>query len=212
MTGTWPDGNIEFTPFDYGAWAMLGLAGASNDAFDYDDNLYPQSGAGYGCLQVHNYREGETVFAFNNFNYDSNGAPDVTIGNTTVDGVHPDATLFHNAGNFEVINLRVFVRPTSTVQSRGDGPEFYLQPRNTKYRENSRETVTLKSLAPEANYYQWFKDGKILVGETSCDLSVPAVESSAGVYQVVAYFDDDNYTVSRPATLKQKRGFAISLR
>ena len=211
-TGTWADGNIEFTPFDYGAWGMLGLAGASNDAFDYDDNLYSQAGAGYGCLQVHNYREGQTVFAFNNFNYDSNGAPDVTIGNATGDGVNPDATLFHNAQRFEIINLRVFVRPTSIVQNRGDGPAFYLQPEGAKYLPNRLETITLKSLAPEANAYQWFKDGKILLGETACDLAVPATRESAGVYHVVAYFDNDNYTVSDPAELKVKGGLIIRFR
>ena len=210
QTGTWTDGNIEFTPFDYGAWGMLGLTGASNDAFDYDDNLYPQSGAGYGCLQVHNYREGQTVFAFNNFNYNGNGAPDVTIGNAS-EG-NPDATLNHNAGAFEIINLRVFVRPTSMAQGRGNGPAFYLQPQGSKYQPDNSRTLTLTSLAPEANYYQWFKDGKILLGETACDLTVPATQASAGVYQVVAYFDDDNYTVSKPAEMKLSVGFSIRLR
>jgi hypothetical protein len=88
---------------------------------------------------------------------------------------------------------------------------FYLQPQKIKYEPNGRETVTLTSLAPEANYYQWFKDGAILPGATACDLSVLATRESAGVYQVVAYFDDDNYTVSEPAVLKPKEAFVISL-
>ena len=79
--------------------------------WDFDDTLPNHGVVGYGCLQVHNYREGETVFAFNNYNYDNNGVPDVTIGNVTAEGVQPDATLYHNAGSFEIINLRVFVRP-----------------------------------------------------------------------------------------------------
>ena len=208
--GDWVDGNIEFSPFDYGQWAMLGLEGASNNAFDYDDNLYSQSGAGYGCLQVHNYREGETVFAFNNFNYSGNGNADVAIGNAA--GTETDGTGLHNAGNFEVINLRVFVRPTSAIRSRGDGPEFFLQPQGSKYEVNPGATLTLTSLAPDANYYQWFMDGKVLVGETGCDITVPAKRPSAGVYQVVAYYDNDNYTVSEPAELKPRGGFAIKLR
>ena len=72
--------------------------------------------------------------------------------------------------------------------------------------------MTLASLAPEANCYQWFKDGIALPGETYCDITVPATEESAGVYQVVAYFDDDNYTVSNPAVLKPKNKFAIIMR
>ena len=208
-TGTWADGNIEFTPFSYGAWAMLGLAGASHDAFDYDDNLYPEALSGYGCIQVHNYREGETVFALNNFNLSGNGNVDATIGNVS-DG-NPDATLKHNAGQFNVINLRVFVRPMATAHSRGDGPVFSLQPHSARFQPDRSKTVTLASLAPGANYYQWFKDGKILIGETSCDITVPALRESAGVYQVVAYLDNDNYTVSEPAELSPKGGFAVIL-
>ena len=72
--------------------------------------------------------------------------------------------------------------------------------------------MTLKSLAPEANYYQWFKDGVILLGETASDLSVPATRASMGVYSVVAYFDDENYTVSNPAELKLRGGFSLIVR
>ena len=102
-------GNNEFSPFNYGGTPRLDLGGRGTDACDFNDDLYSDSGAGYGCIQVHNYLDGQTVFAFNNYNYDNNGAPDVTIGNGT--GDHPDGTFLHNAGSFEVVNLRVFVRP-----------------------------------------------------------------------------------------------------
>ena len=207
-TGTWADGNIEFTPFNYEPYRTQFTDSPEGYVFDYDDTLPRQDSAGYACMQVHNYRERETIFAFNRYN--GGDEPYVMIGNAP--GDHPDGTFLSNAQSFEIVNLRVFVRPTSTAQSRGNGPVFYLQPQNAKYWANSHETVTLTSLAPEANYYQWFKDGKILVGETSCDLTVPAVEASAGVYQVVAYFDDDNYTVSQPAELKQSVGFSVRLR
>ena len=206
-TGTWADGNIEFTPFNYESACTFNLEGASSSLWDFDDTLPRQSDAGYACMQVHNYRERETVFAFNHYNWDA--TPCVTIGNAS--GDHPDGTFLDNAQNFEVIDLRVFVRPASIAQSRGNGPVFYLQPQKIKYEPNGRETVTLTSLAPEANYYQWFKDGAILPGATACDLSVLATRESAGVYQVVAYFDDDNYTVSEPAVLKPKEAFVISL-
>ena len=209
-TGDWADGNIEFTPFNYDSARKFNFDGSVSGVYDYDDTLSRQGGAGYGCMQVHNYREKETVFAFNNFNLTNNGAPDVTIGNAP--GADTDGTFLHNAGSFEIANMRVFVRPTSTAHSRGTGPAFSLQPRGAKFQSDRSKTVTLTSLAPDANYYQWFKDGKVLVGETGCDITVPAVRASAGVYQVVAYYDNDNYTVSDPAELKRRNGFAIKIR
>ena len=207
-TGDWADGNIEFTPFNYNQTATFNFDGASSEYFDFDDSFGRDSVAGYACMQVHNYRERETVFAFNHYNWGD--TPYVMIGNAP-NHQHSDGTFLANADGFEIVNLRVFVRPASITPSRGDGPAFYLQPRNVTYPLNPSETVTLASLAPEANYYQWFKDGVALPGETDCNITVPATEESAGVYHVVAYFDDDNYTVSRSAVLKQKMGFSIIL-
>ena len=107
-TGNWADGNIEFSPFNYAADPTMNLDGGSG-AFDFDDKLDRDSSgnAGYACMQVHNYRERETVFAFNHYNWDA--TPGVTIGNAA--GVDTDGTWLANAGDFEILNLRVFVRP-----------------------------------------------------------------------------------------------------
>ena len=207
-TGDWADGNIEFTPFNYNQTATFNFDGSSSENFDFDDSFGRDSVAGYACMQVHNYREKETVFAFNHYNWSD--TPYVGIGNAP--SAHTDGTFLANADGFEVANLRVFVRPASIAGGKGNGPVFYLQPQNTKYNKNMQGTVTLTSLAPEANYYQWFKDGVALPGATACDLSVPAVRASEGVYRVVAYFDDDNYSVSEPAVLKMRGGFSLTVR
>ena len=76
--GTFEDGNIEFFFSNYGAPNSANIPGASSNSFDFGDTPNSRS-QGYGSFQVHNYREKQTVFAFNNFSTRNNC--DLGIGN-----------------------------------------------------------------------------------------------------------------------------------
>ena len=103
LNGEFPDGNIEFFPNNYTMRNQLNLPGANASAYDFDDKI-SNSGVGYGSMQVHNYRNRQTVFAYNNFRA---GRPDFGIGNS--DGKHPDWTFTRTMANFPEAKLYVFV-------------------------------------------------------------------------------------------------------
>ena len=78
--GTFADGNIEFWAANYAQPNEKAIPGASNDVFDFGDRRQDPAN-GYGSMQVHNYLEKQTVFAFNNFQGGSRC--DLGIGNWT---------------------------------------------------------------------------------------------------------------------------------
>ena len=94
-TGSFPAGNIEFWPNDYKPQNNTGVEGASDDQFDFGDQVNP--GGGYGSMQVHNTAEKQTVFAYNNFSAGANS--DAGIGNRP--GRHPDWTFSQNLKNYK---------------------------------------------------------------------------------------------------------------
>ncbi len=98
-------GNIEFWDANYGNPNGLNLPGADSRKYDFDDQ--PAGDGGYGCMQVHAWKNKVTLFAYNNFN---GGAPcDIGIGNNTA-GEHPDYTFMGNGGQYATRRLTVFVK------------------------------------------------------------------------------------------------------
>ena len=98
-------GNIEFWDANYGNPNGLNLPGADSRKYDFDDQ--PAGDGGYGCMQVHAWKNKVTLFAINNFN---GGAPcDIGIGNNTA-GEHPDYTFMANGGLYSTRRLTVFVK------------------------------------------------------------------------------------------------------
>jgi hypothetical protein len=111
-----------------------------------------------------------------------------------------DWTTAGNGGNFTTSDLYVFVRPKAVTESAGYGPIFTVQPQTATIVK--RRPYTLSAFAPAACRYQWYVDGKPISGETGATLTVILPnEGDTHVYRVVAYIDDDNYTVSETATL-----------
>jgi sialate O-acetylesterase len=106
ITGDNLAGNIEFWPNNYGTLGSLGLAGASNDRYDFDDQP-SELANGYGCMQVHNTVAKQTLFAINQWNAGGNGA-NIGIGNSK--GEHADWTFIPNGGSYETKRLRIFVK------------------------------------------------------------------------------------------------------
>ncbi len=103
-TGKFSEGNIEFWPNNYGGNNGKGIPGASG-AYDFGDD--PSSpDVGYGSMQVHNFQNRQTVFAYNNFSAGRNA--DIGIGNAP--GANPDWTFTGNGRNLKKATLYVFIK------------------------------------------------------------------------------------------------------
>ncbi len=99
-------GNIEFWHNCYGTNNQAGVTGADDDAYDYGDAL---SGAScYGSMQVHNYGTGETILAWNAWDWSS--GDDIGIGSQS--SGEPDWTFASNTSDYSIRNLEVWVKPT----------------------------------------------------------------------------------------------------
>ena len=101
-------GSIEFWAPNYGQKATIDGIGGSDDVYDFNDSPDMRQDMGYGSMQVHDWKAGATIWAFNNFN-NSSGC-DIGIGSNE-DGEHPDWTFMHNATQWRTRRLSIFVLP-----------------------------------------------------------------------------------------------------
>ena len=108
--GNFPEGcNIEFWDCNYGPVNKLGIEGANDQKFDFGDQMSPETSPGYSCMQIHNWRQKQTVIAFNKFG--AGKSCDLGIGNCEIPDKQPDWT-FTSSGNqisraeFKVLILR----------------------------------------------------------------------------------------------------------
>ena len=99
-------GCIEFFNVNYGTQKGLPDVGGSADVYDFNDVAHPAKDGkpGYGSMQVHNWKGGETVLAYNCFN----GGCDVGLGNCP--GKNPDWTFASNGGQYRARRLTVLVK------------------------------------------------------------------------------------------------------
>ena len=107
VTGTGLTGNLEFWPSNYSAPNYAGVPGASGAVYDFGDQRDPGT---YGCMQLHNFAAGQTLFAFNNWGSAGNATADLGIGNCPNPkngGI--DWTFDGNAGNYTIKTLQVLV-------------------------------------------------------------------------------------------------------
>ncbi len=96
-------GNIEFWPGNYTQANEKNVPGAKADLFDFGDSGSDKI-PGYGCMQVHNWKDQQTVFAFNRWN--STG--EMGIGNS--EGKTRDWTFTDNGGSYSFRRLTVLVK------------------------------------------------------------------------------------------------------
>ena len=209
-TGSWPAGNIEFWPNNYGATNTKNIPGASATAYDFGDSVSGSTPSnGHGSMQVHNYLEQETILSMVAFGHSGTGnelrtrAPGLGIGNNpdSASRSDPDWT-FHegNASKYSVKNIYVLVRPLATgAASLGNGPAILAQPDPFTKRLVGTGDVVLSVYAPDAVSYQWRKDGVPIPSATLRELVISDQMASHGTYDVVAYIDNANYTVSQSA-------------
>ena len=104
-TGDGLSGNIEFWPNNYGPQSSIKIPGASNSLYDIGDQPAPPVD-GYGCMQVHNTTDRQTVFAINQWK--SGRGADLGIGNST--GPQRDWTFSRNGYSYQAGTLKVLVK------------------------------------------------------------------------------------------------------
>jgi len=102
-------GNIEFWASNYSAGNAKNIPNASATEYDFGDDRGSNTGAGHGCMQVHNYLASQTVFAINKFGTDNNVIA-LGIGNNSASD--RDWTHTSNANIYTRRILHVLVRPT----------------------------------------------------------------------------------------------------
>ena len=152
-TGSFPDGNIEFWSTNYAAGNAKKIPGASNTKFDFGDTI--NAVGSHGSMQVHNYREGQTVFAYSDFMAGKNSA--FGIGNNPDPNGNPDWTFVKSGPKYNSATLYVLVQvgsplekplflaqPKTPEQLRADAAAFVPETKNMEflYAHNLKSQVT----------------------------------------------------------------------
>ena len=206
------DGNIEFWSSNYGV--RTGLAGIGGDDGHFDFNDTPDgipTNSGYGSMQVHNWRAGETLFAFNRFGGGQQNWLDLGIG-TNTDGRQPDWTQTDTAQWFSSGKIYAFVRTVPPPSDAFGTPlDFIAQPRNRRVK--AHQSVCFAARALGANSYRWYKNGAPVPGGNGPILELPdVVGPNAGTYKVLAigpdgasFSDEATLTIIRDGTVLHLR-------
>lgn len=98
-------GNIEFWSGNYGKENQSEIPGAAGNRYDFGDTTSSKS-PGYGCMQVHHWKQKQTVFAINHWG--TEGPLDIGIGNAPKGDT--DWTFIKNASDYTVRRLSVMVK------------------------------------------------------------------------------------------------------
>ena len=99
------EGVIEFFNANYAQAAKLAGIGGDGKLYDFNDAAGGPN-PGYGCLQIHDWKNGTTIMAYNNFN--GHGVADIGIGNSA-EGPNPDWTFAKNADDYKARRLTILV-------------------------------------------------------------------------------------------------------
>ena len=102
--GTFPEGNVEIWPSNYGTYNTIKIANADDRNYDFGDGDANANQNGYGSFQLHNFAQKQVVFALNGFH---NPIPDAGIGNNAKG--NKDYTFAKNAGAYQNADMVVLV-------------------------------------------------------------------------------------------------------
>lgn len=106
-TGTFPEGcNIEFWDCSYGPANSAKVPGAEDKVWDFGDAPNAEKSPGYGSMQIHNFKEKQSIICFNKFAHGR--ACDVGLGNSR--GQARDWTLTSSAGNYAGGELKILIQ------------------------------------------------------------------------------------------------------
>ena len=120
------EGNIEFWPNSYGKESRLGLPGANDNAYDFDDKI---GGSLYGSMQIHDYQNGCTIFGINHW---ASGTPYFGVGTCATAG-NADWTSVSTSYSYAKLQIYLMddvkdVTPPEflSVETRNGGTELVL--------------------------------------------------------------------------------------
>jgi len=196
-------GNIEFWWGDYGKANTASVPGASSTLYDFGDSASPSDPVGYGSMQVHNWGAAQTLFAFNDWNDDTQIA-DMGIGNYS--GTYPDWTFAANAAGYSTKILQVYVLPSgppppavltvassnpntgvaitvSPVDNNGSGNGSTTFARS--YNSGTTVALTAPLTAAGNNFQKWQKDGVDYGGSSGSSVTMDANHTMTAVYAPV---------------------------
>jgi sialate O-acetylesterase len=106
-TGAFPSGcNIEFWDCSYGPANSAQVLNADGKMWDFGDSPNPQNSPGYGSMQIHNFKERQSIICFNKFT--AGRDCDVGIGNSI--GKSQDWTLTSSAKRYASGELKVLIQ------------------------------------------------------------------------------------------------------
>jgi sialate O-acetylesterase len=109
-TGAFKQGNIEFWDCNYNGQNAAKIPGASDQLFDFGDNMSTGQSPGYGSMQIHNTAEKQTIIAYNHWSVGK--ACDLGIGSQPGGGkANPDWTFSKSGGKLQSARLLVLVQP-----------------------------------------------------------------------------------------------------
>lgn len=99
--------NIEFYPSNFGSQNAAKIPGAEDGVYDFGDAMDPKGGAGYGAMQIHNWKAKQTILCFNKFG--SGHTCDLGLGNS--EGKTRDWTFTSSGKDVAQAQLLVLVLP-----------------------------------------------------------------------------------------------------
>ncbi|MBQ3350447.1 MAG: PEP-CTERM sorting domain-containing protein [Thermoguttaceae bacterium] len=113
-------GNIEFWYLNYEQNNAAGIPNASGatDRSGYDFGDKATNGF-HGSMQVHDYQNRTTIFAFNNWNNAGEDAA-LGVGNSNIGNTGPDWTFAVNSQSYNVKQLDIFAKPVFSQMSESD--------------------------------------------------------------------------------------------
>ncbi|OAM91127.1 hypothetical protein OH491_04635 [Termitidicoccus mucosus] len=101
--------NIEFWDCNYNQQNVAKVPGASDTAYGFGDSQSASVSPGYGCMQIHNTAEKQTVIAYNHWS--AGKACDLGIGNQPEGRKNSlDWTFSRSGAKLQSARLLVFVQ------------------------------------------------------------------------------------------------------
>ncbi|MDO7085795.1 DUF6701 domain-containing protein [Pseudocolwellia sp. AS88] len=218
-------GNIEFWHHCYTRENDTFVLNASDDVFDFGDSLRADRTSCHGSMQVHNYSEAQTLFAFNA--WDSNRIDSIGIGNNT--GGNPDWTFADNIDDYTLRSIEVWVQPqnlavldlnangginpdTGNAWQVGDVDQVYEVARYASSTQDASGNITITdanlSLFIEGNLWQKINFPYTVTENTVIEFDFQSTEQ--GEIHAIGFDDDLSQSEDRTFMLYGTQSWGIS--
>ncbi|WP_426370132.1 DUF6701 domain-containing protein [Pseudocolwellia sp. HL-MZ7] len=218
-------GNMEFWHHCYTRGNDTSVLNARDDFFDFGDSLRADRTSCHGSMQVHNYGEAQTLFAFNA--WDSNRIDSIGIGNNT--GGHPDWTFADNIDDYTLRSIEVWVQPlnlavldlnangginpdTGNAWQVGDVDQVYEVARYASSTQDANGNITIiddnLSLFIEGNLWQKINFPYTVTKNTVIEFDFQSTEQ--GEIHAIGFDDDLSQSEDRTFMLYGTQSWGIT--